>query len=51
MKNMSSSSCKNVINKKGFTNHIYLIYMYKKDVVLNNQQTQPNQRSEKQDKE
>ena len=34
---MSSGSFKNVIHKK-FTNHKYLIYMYKLDLVLNNLQ-------------
>ena len=47
-KKTSSDSFNNVINKM-FTNHIYLIYMYKEDLALNNLQwlichkTQPNQ--------
>ena len=45
---MSLGSFKNVFNKM-FTNHIYLIDMYKQDLALNNLQwliyhkTQPNQ--------
>ena len=45
---ISLGSFKNVINKL-FTNHIYLIYMYKEYLALNNLQwlichkTQPNQ--------
>ena len=45
---MSLGSSKNVINNM-FINHIYLIYVYKKDLALNNLQwltcpkTQPNQ--------
>ena len=45
---MSSGSFKNIVYKV-FTNHIYSIYMYKHDLVLNNLQwliylkTQPNQ--------
>ena len=34
---MSSGSFTNVINKI-FTNHIYLLYMYKPDLALNNLQ-------------
>ena len=36
-KQMNSDSFKNFINKI-FTNHIYLIDMYKKDLALNNLQ-------------
>ena len=32
---MSSGSFKDVM-KKMFTNHIYLMYMYKQDLALNN---------------
>ena len=45
---MSSGLCKNAMNKM-FTNHIYLIYMYKKDLALDYlhwlicHKTQPNQ--------
>ena len=35
---MSSDSFKNITYKLLFTNHIYLIYMYKEDLALNNQQ-------------
>ena len=47
-KEISTGSFKNVINKM-FTTHMYLIYMYKEDMALNNLQclichkTQPNQ--------
>ena len=46
---MSSELFKNVSLQNGFTNHLYLIYMYKVDLALNNLQglichkTQPNQ--------
>ena len=35
---MSSDLFKDVINKM-FTNHMYLIYMYNKDLALNKQQS------------
>ena len=48
---MSSGSFENFFNKM-FTNHICLIYIYKKDLALNNQKwlvchkTKPNQAEE-----
>ena len=46
---MSLGSFKNVIKQNVYINHVYLIYMYKQDLALNNQQvlicykTKPNQ--------